>query len=60
MTRTQGIYLFNSQRNIFVTHSLYVTVTTRVTQQQTVKKPMSPFAKFRQMDRQNSLNTPPR
>ncbi|KAF2898002.1 hypothetical protein ILUMI_08167, partial [Ignelater luminosus] len=34
--------------------------TTRVTSQQQVsKKPMSPFAKFRQLDKQNSLNTPP-
>ncbi|KAL3274697.1 hypothetical protein HHI36_016074 [Cryptolaemus montrouzieri] len=35
-------------------------VTTRVTtQQQSSKKPLSPFAKFRQLDKQNSLNTPP-
>ncbi|KAJ8923230.1 hypothetical protein NQ315_001786 [Exocentrus adspersus] len=34
-------------------------VTTRVTtQQQVAKKPLSPFAKFRQLDKQNSLNTP--
>uniref|UniRef100_A0A1Y1MAS7 Calponin-homology (CH) domain-containing protein n=2 Tax=Photinus pyralis TaxID=7054 RepID=A0A1Y1MAS7_PHOPY len=33
--------------------------TTRVTSQQISKKPMSPFAKFRQLDKQNSLNTSP-
>ncbi|CAG9856982.1 unnamed protein product [Phyllotreta striolata] len=38
------------------------TQVTRVTttQQQVTKKPLSPFAKFRQLDKQNSLNTPPR
>ncbi|XP_044759033.1 microtubule-associated protein futsch isoform X2 [Coccinella septempunctata] len=36
------------------------TKVTRVsTQQHVSKKPMSPFAKFRQLDKQNSLNTPP-
>ncbi|KAF5290833.1 hypothetical protein FQA39_LY14595 [Lamprigera yunnana] len=34
-------------------------VTTRVTSQQMSKKPLSPFAKFRQLDKQNSSNTPP-
>ncbi|XP_017783961.1 PREDICTED: titin isoform X2 [Nicrophorus vespilloides] len=35
-------------------------VTTRVTTtQQQMKKPVSAFAKFRQLDKQNSLNTPP-
>ncbi|KAJ8972684.1 hypothetical protein NQ317_001704 [Molorchus minor] len=35
-------------------------VTTKVvTQQQAAKKPLSPFAKFRQLDKQNSVNTPP-
>jgi len=33
--------------------------TTRVVQQSPVNKPISPFAKFRQLDKQNSLNTPP-
>ncbi|CAH1959266.1 unnamed protein product [Acanthoscelides obtectus] len=32
---------------------------TKVTTQVT-KKPLSPFAKFQQLDKQNSLNTPPR
>ncbi|CAH1109288.1 unnamed protein product [Psylliodes chrysocephalus] len=34
-------------------------VTKVTTQQQITKKPLSPFAKFRQLDKQNSLNTPP-
>ncbi|XP_045477090.1 microtubule-associated protein futsch-like isoform X2 [Harmonia axyridis] len=34
-------------------------VTKVSTQQHISKKPMSPFAKFRQLDKQNSLNTPP-
>nr|XP_022907945.1 uncharacterized protein LOC111419385 [Onthophagus taurus] len=34
-------------------------VTSRVTTEQITKKPMSPFAKFRQLDKQNSLNSPP-
>ncbi|GJQ80131.1 hypothetical protein Trydic_g19411, partial [Trypoxylus dichotomus] len=34
-------------------------VTTRVAAQEQMKKPMSPFAKFRQLDKQNSLNSPP-
>ncbi|KAK9752688.1 Calponin homology (CH) domain [Popillia japonica] len=33
--------------------------TTKVTSQEQMKKPMSPFAKFRQLDKQNSLNSPP-
>lgn len=33
-------------------------VSTRVTQQVRAPKPMSPFAKFRQLDKQNSLNKP--
>jgi hypothetical protein len=35
------------------------TVTKVTTQQQITKKPLSPFAKFRQLDKQNSINTPP-
>ncbi|VEN57270.1 unnamed protein product [Callosobruchus maculatus] len=35
-------------------------VTKVTTQHQVTKKPLSPFAKFQQLDRQNSLNTPPR
>ncbi|XP_018570913.1 titin isoform X2 [Anoplophora glabripennis] len=35
------------------------TTTQVTTQQQVAKKPLSPFAKFRQLDKQNSLNTPP-
>ncbi|XP_072394526.1 uncharacterized protein [Diabrotica undecimpunctata] len=38
------------------------TTTTKVTkistQQQVTKKPLSPFAKFQQLDKQNSINTP--
>ncbi|VEN57269.1 unnamed protein product [Callosobruchus maculatus] len=34
-------------------------VTKVTTQHQVTKKPLSPFAKFQQLDRQNSLNTPP-
>ncbi|KAK9883724.1 hypothetical protein WA026_001912 [Henosepilachna vigintioctopunctata] len=36
-----------------------VTTSRVITQQTTSKKPISPFAKFRQLDKQNSLNTPP-
>ncbi|KAG5862664.1 hypothetical protein JTB14_028224 [Gonioctena quinquepunctata] len=36
------------------------TQVTRVTTKQEIgKKPLSPFAKFRQLDKQNSINTPP-
>ncbi|KAK4874661.1 hypothetical protein RN001_014021 [Aquatica leii] len=35
------------------------TQVTRITSQQVSKKPISPFAKFRQLDKQNSRNTPP-
>ncbi|KRT85396.1 hypothetical protein AMK59_1266, partial [Oryctes borbonicus] len=34
-------------------------LTARVSTQEQMKKPMSPFAKFRQLDKQNSLNSPP-
>lgn len=65
VTTKTGEYLdyinLNSITNIkSFNNNKFFSVTRVSSQQISGKKPLSPFAKFRQLDKQNSLNTPPR